>query len=264
MFQLFTTLVELGTVHESIIDELLNTRQYQPLRVTHSTWLYGWLRSQYQMHSAGFKSTPPPTSIGQLTTLPRSQMWWEGLGLEPCCPQLAWTLSTCRQSLPVTCAHYSDTHISKTATNCSTSAVLHIIPAVLLSRHSSWRYSTMVYLVTCWIASSPYSIQRRVFCVTLALICCGTCTGSGFRKESSFDLQCLLCAVMTTRHLHISLMISIGLMKRNHGIDYGPVPAHAWSFLELSSAPLAIDHFMEQSPYQRHCINFSAVFQETT
>jgi len=33
-------------------------------------------------------------------------------------------------------------------------------------------------------------------------------------------------------------------MKRNHGIDYGPVPAHAWSFLELGSAPLAIDHFV--------------------
>ena len=32
-------------------------------------------------------------------------------------------------------------------------------------------------------------------------------------------------------------------MKRNHGVDYGPVPAHAWSFLELGSAPLAIDHF---------------------
>ena len=27
-------------------------------------------------------------------------------------------------------------------------------------------------------------------------------------------------------------------------IDYGPVPAHAWSFLELGSAPLAIDHFV--------------------
>ena len=38
--------------------------------------------------------------------------------------------------------------------------------------------------------------------------------------------------------------ISIGLMKRNHGIDYGPVPVHAWSFLELGSAPLAIDHFV--------------------
>ena len=47
------------------------------------------------------------------------------------------------------------------------------------------------------------------------------------RKESSFDLQCLLSAVATTRRLHISLTISIGLMKRNHGIDYGPVPAHA-------------------------------------
>ena len=47
-----------------------------------------------------------------------------------------------------------------------------------------------------------------------------------------------------TRRLHISLTISIGLMKRNHGIDDGPVPAHAWSFLELGSAPLAIDHFV--------------------
>jgi len=37
----------------------------------------------------------------------------------------------------------------------------------------------------------------------------------------------LLSVVVTTMRLRISLMISIGLMKRNHGIDYGPVPAHA-------------------------------------
>jgi len=109
--------------------------------------------------------------------------------------------------------------------------------------------SWLVYLVTCWIASSPCSMQRRVLCVTLtstttSLICSGTCTGYGFRKKSSFDLPCLLSAVTTTRRLRISLTISIGLMKRNHGIDYGPVPAHAWSFLELGSAPLAIDHFV--------------------
>jgi len=34
-------------------------------------------------------------------------------------------------------------------------------------------------------------------------------------------------------------------MKWNHGIDYGPVPAHTWSFFELGSAPLAIDHFVQ-------------------
>ena len=109
--------------------------------------------------------------------------------------------------------------------------------------------SWLVYLVTCWIASSPCSMQRRVLCVTIAsmttsLICSGTCTGYGFQKESSFDLPCLLSAVITTRRLRISLTISTGLMKRNHGIDYGPVPVHEWSFLELGSAPLAIDHFV--------------------
>ena len=53
------------------------------------------------------------------------------------------------------------------------------------------------------------------------------CTGYGFQKESSFDLPCLRSAVATTRHLRISLTVSIGLMKQNHGIEYGPVPAHA-------------------------------------
>ena len=57
-------------------------------------------------------------------------------------------------------------------------------------------------------------------------------------------LQYSLRLVVTTRRLRISLTISIGLMKRNHGIDYSPVPVHAWSFLELGSAPLAIDHFV--------------------
>ena len=109
--------------------------------------------------------------------------------------------------------------------------------------------SWLVYLVTCWIASNLCSMQRRVLCVTLAstttsLICSGTCTGYGFRKKSSYDLPCLLSAVATTRHLRMSLTINIGLMKRNHGIDYGPVPALAWLFLELGSAPLAIDHFV--------------------
>ena len=33
--------------------------------------------------------------------------------------------------------------------------------------------------------------------------------------------------IPTVNNLYISLMISIGLMKRNHGIDYGPVPVHA-------------------------------------
>ena len=75
------------------------------------------------------------------------------------------------------------------------------------------------------------NVQRRVLCVTLAstttsLICFGTCTSYGFQKESSFDLPYLLSAVITTRRLRISLTISIGLIKRNHGIDYGPVPAH--------------------------------------
>ena len=59
-----------------------------------------------------------------------------------------------------------------------------------------------------------------------------------------FQLAMFLSAFVTTRRLRISLIISIGLMKRNHCIDYHPVPAHAWSFLELGSAPLAIDHFM--------------------
>jgi len=102
-----------------------------------------------------------------------------------------------------------------------------------------------------------YSMQRCVLCVTLAstttsLICSGTCTGYGFRKESSFDLPCLLSAVVTTRRLRISLMTSIGLMKRNHGIDYGQVAVHAWSFLELGSAPLAIDHFVWLSHSHMH------------
>ena len=92
-------------------------------------------------------------------------------------------------------------------------------------------------------------MQRRILCVTLAstttsVNCSGTCTGYGFRKESSFDLPCLLSAVVTTRRLSILLTISIGLMKWNHGIDYGPVHAHARSFLKLGSAPLAIDHFV--------------------
>jgi len=43
---------------------------------------------------------------------------------------------------------------------------------------------------------------------TPSLVCCGTCTGYWFRKEFSFDLQCLTCAIITTRRLHISLMIS--------------------------------------------------------
>jgi len=109
--------------------------------------------------------------------------------------------------------------------------------------------SWLVYLVTCWIASSLCSMQQCVLCVTLAstttsLICSKTCIGYGFQKESSFDWPCLLSAFVTTRRLRISLTIFIGLMKRNHGIDYGPVPAHAWSFLELGSVPLAIDHFV--------------------
>jgi len=33
--------------------------------------------------------------------------------------------------------------------------------------------------------------------------------------------------VVTTRCLHISLTSSIGLTRRNHSIDYGPVPVHA-------------------------------------
>jgi len=109
--------------------------------------------------------------------------------------------------------------------------------------------SWLVYLVTCWIACSPCSMQWRILCVTLAntttsLICSGTCTGYGFRKEYSFYLPCLLSAVVTTRRLRISLTISSGLMKRNHDIDYGLFPAHTWLFLELFSAPLAIDHFV--------------------
>ena len=41
-----------------------------------------------------------------------------------------------------------------------------------------------------------------------------------------------------------SLGLSIGLMRRNHGIDYGSVPVHAWSFREPGSAPSATDHFV--------------------
>ena len=40
-------------------------------------------------------------------------------------------------------------------------------------------------------------------------------------------IQFRLAVLATTRRLRISLTISIGLMKRNHGVDYGPVPAHA-------------------------------------
>ena len=75
---------------------------------------------------------------------------------------------------------------------------------------------------------------------------------------------------VTTRRLRISLMTSIGLMKQNHGVDYGPVPAHAWSFSNSAQhhwrSIISCDcrTSMEQSSYQRHCINFSTIFQETT
>ena len=36
-----------------------------------------------------------------------------------------------------------------------------------------------------------------------------------------------LSAVVTTRRLRISLTSSIGLTRRNHGIDYALVPVHA-------------------------------------
>ena len=73
---------------------------------------------------------------------------------------------------------------------------------------------------------------RRVLCVALAstttsLICSGTCIGYGFRKEYRSDWPYWLSAVVTTRRLCISLTSSIGLTRRNHGIDYGPVPVHA-------------------------------------
>ena len=68
-----------------------------------------------------------------------------------------------------------------------------------------------------------------------------TCIGHGFRKEYSPDWPYWLSAVATTRRLRISLTSFIGLMRRNHGIDYGPVPVHAWSFREPGSAPLATD-----------------------
>ena len=103
--------------------------------------------------------------------------------------------------------------------------------------------------VTCWTASSPCLTLRRVLCVGLAstttsLICSGTCIGYGFRKEYSSDWLYWLSAVATTRRLHISLTSFIGLTRRNHGIDYGPVPVHAWSFREPGSAPSATDHFV--------------------
>ena len=57
-------------------------------------------------------------------------------------------------------------------------------------------------------------------------------------------LYFLLSAVAITRRLHISPMSFFGLTRRNHGIDYGPVPVHTWSFSEPGSAPSATDHFV--------------------
>jgi len=154
------------------------------------------------------------------------------------------------------------THISKTISSCFTalcrllSIRRSVSQAVLLSLVTSLIMTRLDYgsavlagLVTCWIASSLCSMQRRVLCVTIAstttsLICSRACTGYGFRKESNFDLQCLLSAVVNTRCLRISLKIHIGLKKWNHGIDCGPVPAHEWLFLEFGSALSAIDHFV--------------------
>jgi len=62
-------------------------------------------------------------------------------------------------------------------------------------------------------------------------------------ERIQFRLSVLASAVATTRRLRILLMISIGLTARNHGIDYGPVPVHAWLFRQPGSAPSAIDHF---------------------
>ena len=109
--------------------------------------------------------------------------------------------------------------------------------------------SWLVYLVTCWTTSSPCLKLQRILCVTLAstttsLICSGTCIGYGFRKEYSSDWPYWLSAVITTRRLRILLMSSIGLTRRNHGIDYGLVPFHAWSFREPRLAPSATDHFV--------------------
>ena len=47
-----------------------------------------------------------------------------------------------------------------------------------------------------------------------------------YLKEYSSDWPYWLSAVVTTRRLRISLTSSIGLTRRNHGIDYGPVPVH--------------------------------------
>ena len=40
-------------------------------------------------------------------------------------------------------------------------------------------------------------------------------------------IQYWLSAVATARRLRISLTSFIGLTRRNHDIDYGPVPVHA-------------------------------------
>ena len=105
------------------------------------------------------------------------------------------------------------------------------------------------YLVTCWTASSPCLTLRCILCVALAsmtmsLICSGTCIGYGFRKEYSSDWPYWLSVVVTTRCLRILLTSSNGLTRWNHGINYGPVPVHAWSFREPGSAPSATNHFV--------------------
>ena len=135
--------------------------------------------------------------------------------------------------------------------------------------------SSPVYLVTCWTASSPCLTLRRVLSVVLAstttsLICSGTCIGYGFRKEYSSVWPYWLSAVASTRRLRISLMSFIGLTRRNHGIDYGPVPVHAWSSAnptEHHGRPIISCDCctcMEQSSHQHHGINLFAIFQETT
>ena len=102
------------------------------------------------------------------------------------------------------------------------SAVLAGLPSHLLNRLQS------VLNAASRLVSRSQVRPRHSFAPGPALV-----TGSGKNPVST----CRTCFLL-------SLTISIGLMKRNHGIDYDLVPVHAWSFLELGSAPLAIDHFV--------------------
>ena len=107
---------------------------------------------------------------------------------------------------------------------------------------------TLQSCLSCWKSSGNAIFKWLIVKFTIWLKNSLYLTVIVTQKSLVYQLPCALnfwlSAVATTRHLHISLTSFIGLTRRNHGIDYGPVPVHAWSFREPGSAPSATDHFV--------------------